>query len=106
MSAVAGLLDDGMHSLIFSCDCHTLDHVARLSVFKREPKMPHECYLTIRLQRPGSFWARVKRGFWFVFKPSGFYGEYEEFIIDEPTAAKLRDAFTAFLEAPALEVVP
>lgn len=100
MSTSPGLLDNGMHQVLFSCDCHSLNHVARVSVFDREPSMPHECYLTIRLQRPGSFWRRLARAFWFVFKPAGFYGEYEEFIIDEATGRQLRDAFTAFLEAP------
>lgn len=97
--AAAELAKEGMHSLVFACDCHALFHVARLSVFKREQDMPHECYLTIRLQRPRSFWRRLSRAFWFVFRPAGFYGEYEEFIVNEATGRKLRDGFAAFLGA-------
>lgn len=98
--------ETGMHQVLFSCDCHSLAHIARLSVFKRDPPMPHECYLTMRMQRPGSFWCRLARAFWFVFKPAGFYGEYEEFIIDEATGRKLRDGFAAFLNAPVRERTP
>ena len=58
---------------------------------------PHECYLTIRLQRSGSFWRRLVRAFSFLFRPAGFYGEYEEFILDDVRAREMRDALNVFL---------
>lgn len=83
-------MDD--EELFLGCDCHSADHIARLTYWPRDGEM----YLTVRLGR-GTFWERVKRAFHYVFasKPCR-YGDFDEFILRPEDVARLSEFLATY----------
>lgn len=82
--------------VLIECDCYSLDHIARLSVYDDSPE---ECYLTLHLHSSRPWYRRLACAFKYLFKRPFRYGHWDEMIVNRKTAAELRDVLNFFLRA-------
>lgn len=84
----------GVEKTVVVCDCDSLDHILRLTVFDDGDP---ECYLSIHLNSTRSFLDRLVGAFRYLFKLPCRYGHYDEMILNLEDARRLRGALNKFV---------
>ena len=84
-----------MKKTYLECDCWSLDHVMRLSYFEDEPDT---LYVETHLRSYG-FFRRVWHAIKYVFGYRSRYGDFDEYLWNVETMAKIRDELNKVLIA-------
>lgn len=79
------------NKIIIDCDCHDMEHIARLSYFKDHPP---QVYLTVHLNTHLPWYKRLWGAFLYVINPGKCqYGHYDELIVNPNQYQSIIDFF-------------
>ena len=84
-----------MKNIYLECDCHSVEHIVRLSYFKEDPV---EIYLEVHLSNYRSvikkLWVAIK----YVFGYKCAYGSFDCVVLNKEKIEKMRDELNEFLK--------
>lgn len=82
------------------CECHSLDHIIRFSLFRK----PSQVFVTVHLDSTVSFLQRVWRGMTYAFGKTSRYGDWDELILTLDDAKHIRNVLTSFINVREMEI--
>jgi hypothetical protein len=87
-------MGDETRRLLIECECGSLDHIARLSVWDDEPL---EAYFTFHMKTWRGFWKRLGYSLRYLLGLRQRYGCWDELCLTQRDAAAVVEALQVFL---------
>lgn len=90
--------NDASRELFLSCECSSMDHLARFSYFATTSIEPApNLYLTVHLKTWRGFWRRAWTAICYALGRKSRFGEWDEVIVDAKQAADLRKLLDEYI---------
>lgn len=99
---------DNSETIYLGCECHSPEHIVRVSYYEWADKDPPEIYMTLQADQHFNFWDRVQLAAKFIFGSAAL--EWHDVIPNQNDISKLKvlidnyhDAYTLYNKAKILE---